>query len=446
METWQRLLALGSLLTGWVLTAAAVETCGEDPASAINHTDNYILGELDAMGVAMHWPTGLIWQRCLVGHTWNTGQCDGNTASSGWRHWMNNYLPRAFEGQSNWGISAASDLDRISSGAWRMPYMNELGSITSGCANDPRINRNVFPRTPYQYYWSGSTYASSFIPAWRLAIADGSTSVAPHAEDGYAILVRGGQPFHALGEVLTTTGGAGSTVEFGPLSLQASSGAGTAWGGARISGDGTARLQVNGGAWVTEAVIKSGDTIRVRMTTGSAGSTRVANLALRSAHTTGTSANATNGGGEGSVLSESVTRFVALADNSQPDLAVTALLADAASADTVYSGIDGAGIFKSTNGGASWSAAHTQPGNTRVRALAQATPTTLYAATYGGGVFKSTDAGLNWFSCATQPSDLNLLSLVKAGNGRLYAGSETGVFVSDDACASWVASNSGLPD
>lgn len=48
-------------------------------------------------------------------------------------------------------------------------------------------------------------------------------------------------------------------------------------------------------------------------------------------------------------------------------------------------------MFKSTNGGANWSAANTGLTKTDVRALAidPATPATLYAGT-DGGVFKTT--------------------------------------------------------
>ena len=62
----------------------------------------------------------------------------------------------------------------------------------------------------------------------------------------------------------------------------------------------------------------------------------------------------------------------------------------------------GGGIFKSTNGGGSWSAinAGLQFGSdTHVRALAidPSTPATLYAGMErGGGAFKSTDGGGSW--------------------------------------------------
>ena len=61
-------------------------------------------------------------------------------------------------------------------------------------------------------------------------------------------------------------------------------------------------------------------------------------------------------------------------------------------------------MFKSTNGGASWSAANTGLTDTLCytpwRSI-PATPTTLYAGTYGGGVFKSTNGGANWSAVNT---------------------------------------------
>jgi len=96
-------------------------------------------------------------------------------------------------------------------------------------------------------------------------------------------------------------------------------------------------------------------------------------------------------------------------------------------------------VYKSTDGGASWIAASTQPANTRVRELVikPGDSAALFAATYGGGV--------NWSAYATQPGNLNLLSLAMDASGKLYAGSEAGLFVSNDGCVSWAAINTGLP-
>ncbi len=58
-------------------------------------------------------------------------------------------------------------------------------------------------------------------------------------------------------------------------------------------------------------------------------------------------------------------------------------------------GTDG-GVFKSSNGGADWSAVNTGLANTDVRALAidPQTPTALYAGTWGGGVFRLVSGAL----------------------------------------------------
>jgi hypothetical protein len=118
---------------------------------------------------------------------------------------------------------------------------------------------------------------------------------------------------------------------------------------------------------------------------------------------------------------------------------VTALLVDPTMATTFYAGVDGVGIFKSTNGGTAWSAATTQLGNLRATALA-IKPTggnMLHAATLGG-VYISSDSGLNWAACATQPANTAVLSLVTDAAGVLYAGTEAGAAVSGDGCATWL--------
>lgn len=126
---------------------------------------------------------------------------------------------------------------------------------------------------------------------------------------------------------------------------------------------------------------------------------------------------------------------------------VSGIVIDPATPSTVYGALDGAGVYRSSDGGATWVAAATQPANPYVKALVikPGDGATLFAATYGGGVFRSGNGGVDWAACAGQPGDLNLLSLAMAG-GRLYAGGEAGVFVSSDDCASWTAMNNGLPN
>ena len=100
----------------------------------------------------------------------------------------------------------------------------------------------------------------------------------------------------------------------------------------------------------------------------------------------------TNGGAAWSAVNTGLTNTV-----------VYALAIDPATPSTLYAGTDGGGVFKSTNGGAAWSAVNTGLTATDVHALAidPATPSTLYAGTTGGGVFKSTNGGGAWSAVNT---------------------------------------------
>jgi hypothetical protein len=121
------------------------------------------------------------------------------------------------------------------------------------------------------------------------------------------------------------------------------------------------------------------------------------------------------------------------------------LLLDPAGSGRLYAGLDGGGVHVSDDGGASWTAATTQPAHRRVKALAKKSGTPLYAGTVGGGVFKAADGGTAFAPCATQPANLKVLSLSLDAAGRLYAGTEAGAYASADGCASWTAINGGLP-
>jgi hypothetical protein len=147
----------------------------------------------------------------------------------------------------------------------------------------------------------------------------------------------------------------------------------------------------------------------------------------------------TDGGASWSVVNTGLTNSL-----------VFALALDPTTPTTLYTGTGG-GVFKSTDGGASWSAVNTGLTNTNVRALAldPTTPTTLYAGTWGGGVFKSTDGGAHWSAVNTGLTDtyVHALALDPTTPGTLYAGTYfDGVFKSTDGGAHWSAVNTGLTD
>jgi photosystem II stability/assembly factor-like uncharacterized protein len=142
-----------------------------------------------------------------------------------------------------------------------------------------------------------------------------------------------------------------------------------------------------------------------------------------------------------------------------PEYAITVLAIDPLTPSTLYAGtsamsptgVPGAGVFKSTNGGGSWSAAGLTSRVINTLAIDPRTPTTLYAAAYPGGVFKTIDGGTSWTAVNTG-LDLDLPRLVVNSlaidpqtPATLYAGTPWGVFKSTNGAATWSAVNNGLP-
>jgi len=130
-----------------------------------------------------------------------------------------------------------------------------------------------------------------------------------------------------------------------------------------------------------------------------------------------------------------------------------ALAIDATTPGTLYAGNSG-GVFKSTDGGNTWSVTNTGlPETSYVSALAldPTTPGTLYA---GGdaisGVFKSTDGGGTWSAADAglpETAYVSVLVLDPTTPGTLYARTgDGGVFKSSNAAGTWFAANTGLPE
>jgi len=109
---------------------------------------------------------------------------------------------------------------------------------------------------------------------------------------------------------------------------------------------------------------------------------------------------------------------------------IRVLAIDPATPTTLYAGTYGGGVFKSANGGASWSAVNSGLTSLAVLALAidPATPTTLYAGTSGGGVFKSVNGGASWSAVNSGLANLDILALAidPATPTTLYAGTSGG--------------------
>ena len=119
-------------------------------------------------------------------------------------------------------------------------------------------------------------------------------------------------------------------------------------------------------------------------------------------------------------------------------------------------------LFKSTDGGASWGPASSglivdlaNPDTTHFvaylnvysLAIGPQDPNTLYGVANGpgpGGIFKSTDGGANWSASGSPGAGVGTLAIDPRNPNTLYAAGE-GLFKSTDGGASWSAASSGLP-
>jgi photosystem II stability/assembly factor-like uncharacterized protein len=117
---------------------------------------------------------------------------------------------------------------------------------------------------------------------------------------------------------------------------------------------------------------------------------------------------------------------------------------------TIYAGATGR-VFKSVDQGRSWRAASLGRGASEVHALviSPQDPQVLYAGTLGAGVFVSTDAGATW----TQSSrglgehkhvEVEAVAIAPRSSRTVYAGTCDGVFQSKDGGANWRAVNTRL--
>ena len=136
------------------------------------------------------------------------------------------------------------------------------------------------------------------------------------------------------------------------------------------------------------------------------------------------------------------------ANNGLTSVVIQSLAIDPKTPTTLYAGTGNRGIFKSTDGGANWNVTNIGLKNSTVGAVAidPTSPTILYAGTSGGGIFKSGNGGTNWSAANAGMTDayVSTLAIDPTRPTTLYAGTSDGVFKSVDGGANWNAANTGL--
>lgn len=116
--------------------------------------------------------TGLIWQRCSIGQTWDGTTCTGTATEHYWQQ----------------ALMVAKNLGN----GYRLPNIKELQSLVETKCYKPAINTKQFPNTPINnWYWSSSPHRSGHMgTVWGLNFSGGHDSDAGKYAKFYVRAVR----------------------------------------------------------------------------------------------------------------------------------------------------------------------------------------------------------------------------------------------------------------
>ncbi|EGQ7967776.1 DUF1566 domain-containing protein [Vibrio cholerae] len=169
-------IALSALLLA--ANAQASRLCAGIENTAITATTPSADFTDNGDGTVTHHKTGLIWQRCSLGQSWDGTDCIGNATEFTWAD--------ALAAGAQNSLAGFSD--------WRLPNKNELASIVEFRCIAPAINNQIFPATPLDWYWSSSPNATlSYSAAWIVSLGYGDVNYTSKDYQHRVRLVRAGQ-------------------------------------------------------------------------------------------------------------------------------------------------------------------------------------------------------------------------------------------------------------
>jgi Protein of unknown function (DUF1566) len=167
-------------------SAKAQQVCNANiPLTRPDSRYEVVVGATPAGSEVRDKVTGLIWQRCLFGMSWNGSTCFGNLSP---RDWI-----QAIE-----VARLATPTSANPTTPWRLPERDELASLTEKACHNPAINAKWFPRVPSAFpgyfAWSASQYAGSNF-AWIVyfKFGDGGHDLEDKGVGLSVRLVRSGQ-------------------------------------------------------------------------------------------------------------------------------------------------------------------------------------------------------------------------------------------------------------
>ena len=122
--------------------------------------------------------TGLMWQRCSLGQSWNGGACNGTVSAYNWQ--------QALQQSNSNNLAGYSD--------WRLPSIRELQSIVAYDRYGMAINGYIFPNMTSHFYWSSSPYDYRYINrVWTIDFSNGEDPDYHRNWNNAVRLVRGAQ-------------------------------------------------------------------------------------------------------------------------------------------------------------------------------------------------------------------------------------------------------------
>ncbi len=124
------------------------------------------------------------------------------------------------------------------------------------------------------------------------------------------------------------------------------------------------------------------------------------------------------------------------------DSAIHSLAVDARRPDSLWAATF-QGIYRSVNGGASWDL---QWSGGALVIVQEPRSGALYAGVEGGPILRSLDGGASWQTLSASPVNVSALAIDPTHPQTLYAGGSSGVAKSVDGGAKWRSLTRGLPD
>ncbi|MDA1193375.1 MAG: hypothetical protein O3A46_16995, partial [Candidatus Poribacteria bacterium] len=118
------------------------------------------------------------------------------------------------------------------------------------------------------------------------------------------------------------------------------------------------------------------------------------------------------------------------------------VLSLAASPGNMLAGVAGEGVFRSTDGGATWKESSQGMANRYAMTLLDLGDRVL-AGTFGSGVYRSDNGGASWVDSSDGIRDTSVFDMTASGS-RLVVGTSGGIYASDDGGVTWRAVNDGL--